>query len=207
VDGLRVLECGTGEGQLSRRLIRAGARVDSVDLSGEALVLVRSWAGAPPPGLVQADLHALPFATASVDRAAGNLVLHHLDTARAAAELARVLKPGGVAVFSETFRFNPFLAFARRFLVGRFGIPRLGTLAEQPLGDPEVATLARHFDVELIWPEMLCFRILDRQVFRYRVGWVNRLCIWLDRTIFARWPSFGRWSYRGTIRLIKKAGS
>jgi ubiquinone/menaquinone biosynthesis C-methylase UbiE len=48
------------------------------------------------------DAHALPLADASVDRARTDRVLQHVaDPAAAVADIARVLRPGGVVVFAE----------------------------------------------------------------------------------------------------------
>jgi ubiquinone/menaquinone biosynthesis C-methylase UbiE len=46
-----------------------------------------------------ADVQDLPFRSAAFDVVVANYVLHHVpDTGRAVAEMARVLRPGGVAV-------------------------------------------------------------------------------------------------------------
>jgi ubiquinone/menaquinone biosynthesis C-methylase UbiE len=48
------------------------------------------------------DAHALPLADASVDRARTDRVLQHVaDPAAAVADIARVLRPGGLVVFAE----------------------------------------------------------------------------------------------------------
>src|SRR4051794_8719055 len=74
--------------------------------------------GSSPPSLtcVVADGEDLPFPDASFDAVWGNAILHHLDLARAGRELARVLRPGGVAVFCEPWGGNPLLGLARRWL-------------------------------------------------------------------------------------------
>ena len=49
--------------------------------------------------VVRAVAEALPFRDAAFDVVVANYVLHHVpDTARAVTELARVMRPGGVAV-------------------------------------------------------------------------------------------------------------
>ena len=67
-----------------------------------------------PIYLFNADLEALPMPDASVDVAFGFGILHHVHTAGAMAELARVLAPGGRAVFMEPLDMNPLIRLYRR---------------------------------------------------------------------------------------------
>ena len=98
----RVLEVGVGTGLLALRLHEAGIPVSGLDLSAPMLAkLVEKAGGAPPFPLVRGDATAMPFA----DRAFGAVylrwVLHLIPDWRAAlAEMARVLRPGGVLVVS-----------------------------------------------------------------------------------------------------------
>ena len=65
----------------------------------------------------RADGHRLPFADQAFDRIWGNAVLHHLDVRIAAAEIYRVLRPGGQTIFCEPWGENPLLRLARSRLV------------------------------------------------------------------------------------------
>jgi SAM-dependent methyltransferase len=116
--GRRVLDYGCGHGMAAVVLARRGARVTAFDLSPGYLeeARQRGRANGVAITLVQADGEHLPFADASFDRVWGNAVLHHLDLRRAAPELARVLRPGGRAVFCEPWGENPLLNWARRCL-------------------------------------------------------------------------------------------
>ena len=118
VRGRRVLDYGCGHGMAAVVLARRGARVTAFDLSPGYLAEARRRARANgvDVAFVQADGQRLPFADASFDRVWGNAVLHHLDLGRAAAELSRVLRPGGLAVFCEPWGENPLLDWARRRL-------------------------------------------------------------------------------------------
>jgi SAM-dependent methyltransferase len=98
----RVLEVGVGTGLLALRLHEAGILVSGLDLSAPMLAkLVQKAGGAPPFPLVRGDATTMPFA----DRAFGAVylrwVLHLIPDWRAAlAEIARVVRPGGVLVVS-----------------------------------------------------------------------------------------------------------
>src|SRR5262249_27828067 len=84
----------------------------------------------------------LPFADGTFDRVWGNAILHHLDMERAAGELHRVLRPGGIAVFCEPWGGNPLLNWAREHF------PYAGkarTADEQPLRHRELMILRRVF--------------------------------------------------------------
>jgi SAM-dependent methyltransferase len=104
VAGRRVLEVGCGSAPCARWLRREGADVVALDLSAGMLAraaeLNRSSGVAVP--LLQADVGALPLATASVDLACsafGGLPFV-ADVGGALAEVARVLRPGGRFVAS-----------------------------------------------------------------------------------------------------------
>ena len=98
----RVLEVGVGTGLLALRLHEAGIPVSGLDLSAPMLAkLVHKAGGAPPFPLVRGDATTMPFA----DRAFGAVylrwVLHLIpDWPAALAEMARVVRPGGVLVVS-----------------------------------------------------------------------------------------------------------
>lgn len=114
----RVLDYGCGHGMASVVLARLGAEVTAFDLSAGYVreARLRAEANKVVVSSVQADGERLPFADAYFDRVWGNAILHHLRLPIAGAELARVLKPGGIAVFCEPWGENPLLSFARKHL-------------------------------------------------------------------------------------------
>jgi SAM-dependent methyltransferase len=111
VAGRRVLEVGCGSAPCARWLRREGADVVALDLSGGMLARAAALnraTGVDVP-LLQADIGALPLATASVDLACsafGGLPFI-ADVEGALAEVARVLRPGGrfVASVNHPFRW------------------------------------------------------------------------------------------------------
>jgi SAM-dependent methyltransferase len=98
----RVLDLGAGRGLTSLALLRAGFQVISVEADASDVVGIRALRrdcqreGARP---VQGDILRLPFREGEFDAALCRSVLHHLDDlSRGLAEIARVLKPGGMFI-------------------------------------------------------------------------------------------------------------
>ena len=98
--GRRVLDLCCGQGNVTAALVAAGAEVTGLDFSPAMLALARTRA--PAARLVEGDAGELPFADASFDAVACNVGIGHVpDQPRAVAEIARVLRPGGVAALSS----------------------------------------------------------------------------------------------------------
>lgn len=142
VRGCDVLDYGCGHGMAAVVLARAGARVTGFDLSGGYVAEAqrRAAANGVVVALLQADAERLPFADGAFDRVWGNAILHHLHLPSAAAELHRVLQPGGVAVFCEPWGENPLLRWARRH-------NQAHTRDEAPLRRRHLRVLRERFDV------------------------------------------------------------
>jgi len=97
------LGCGTARGAQALRRRYRKARVVGVDLAPGMLQAARQrlwpWQRLP---LVCADVAALPFASGSVDLVYSNLMLQWCDDLPGAfAEIRRVLRPGGLLLFSS----------------------------------------------------------------------------------------------------------
>ena len=101
VAGRDVLDAGCGTGYLARHLVRRGARVTGVDLSGAMIALAQRLASEQnlEMTLMQDDCTSLArIEDASQDFVVSNYVLHDVPDHRAAlVSVARVLRPGGRA--------------------------------------------------------------------------------------------------------------
>ena len=96
--GERWLDIGTGGGGLAFALARTGADVVGVDIAEDGLEHAREEAAAQglAAEFVRADAQSLPFEDAAFDGVASAFgVMFAPDQERAAAELARVCRPGG----------------------------------------------------------------------------------------------------------------
>ena len=135
--GTKVLDLGCGSGDLSLQLLARGATVTGVDISPGMIGVARRRAELHFPEaraeFIAAPVEEMRLAPGSFDAVVGRFILHHLDLDAGAAEIAKLLAPGGRASFAENSAKNPLLMFARGHLVGRLGVVRLGTPDERPL--------------------------------------------------------------------------
>jgi SAM-dependent methyltransferase len=92
--GKLVLDWGAGTGIASRQLAERGATVISLDI-GEQM-LRRALARSPGSACVLGDGNQMPIRSASADVVTFAQSWHWFDHRVAAAEVARVLKPGGL---------------------------------------------------------------------------------------------------------------
>ena len=103
--GLRLLDVGCGTGHQMAMLRERGYDVAGVDASEK--MLEHAKANNPGAEIHCTDVAELPFATASFDYVICLEVLRHLSNSTpAVAEIARVLKPGGVALATAAPLFN-----------------------------------------------------------------------------------------------------
>lgn len=106
--GERMLDLGSGNGRHAFEALRRGADIVCVDLDpaglfaleemAEAMVLEGQVERGSLRSVTLADANQLPFADASFDRVIAAEVLEHIPTdSTAMSEIARVLRPGGIA--------------------------------------------------------------------------------------------------------------
>ena len=97
-----VLDVGCGPGASLARLAEAAPAARIVGVEPDARLRELAALRVPEAELLDGDAEALPLAAATVDLALARYVFQHLpDPARAAAEIRRVLRPGGRLVAVE----------------------------------------------------------------------------------------------------------
>jgi ubiquinone/menaquinone biosynthesis C-methylase UbiE len=141
--GQRVLELGCGIDSLAYRLADRGLEVVGIDISPVAVDKARAVAAEKESVRASFEVmnaESLAFDDNSFDGVIGTAVLHHLDVASACAEMSRVLRPGGRAVFIEPLGHNPAInAYRRR-------TPDSRTEFEHPLRWEDYGLAQRYFE-------------------------------------------------------------
>jgi ubiquinone/menaquinone biosynthesis C-methylase UbiE len=139
--GKQVLDYGCGWGKASLNYLKHGATVHGIDIAANHVAGAEKTAA--KAGFTSdkcmfevMDAHALSYADNSFDMVIGNSILHHLDADTALAEVYRVLKPGGRALFSEPLADNPLLRLFRKMT------PNARTVDERPFSGRAVQRLA-----------------------------------------------------------------
>ncbi|WP_414688531.1 class I SAM-dependent methyltransferase [Mycobacterium sp.] len=100
-DGLRVLEIGSGTGNVTTRVKRVAPGADVIGADPDPLAIARAQRkvrGLTGIRFERAYAQELPFPDGEFDRVLSSMMLHHLDDdvkVGALAEVYRVLRPGG----------------------------------------------------------------------------------------------------------------
>lgn len=147
VSGKTVLDYGCGAGENSVLIASHGAaKVVGIDISPELVELgMRRLAlhgFAAQAELKVGSAHELPIEDESVDVVFGMAILHHLDLQLASAEVFRVLKNGGRAIFLEPVRNSRVVKFVRNLIP--YTAPDISPF-ERPLTDMELEKFAERF--------------------------------------------------------------
>jgi len=139
-----ILEYGCGKGSAAFQLAASGAHVTGIDISAvgirEAQGRGRALGLEAQLQFRQMNAEVLDFNADSFDLVCGSGILHHLDIARAVAEIVRVLRPGGEAIFFEPLGHNPIINLYRRLT------PAMRSADEQPLSMTDLDRITNCFD-------------------------------------------------------------
>jgi SAM-dependent methyltransferase len=150
VRGRHVLDLGCGAGHLSLLLAQAGATVTGVDFVPELLAIAEARAaasGSTRPRFVKQDLLQLDL-DERYDCICGVAILHEISSdsyPQLMERLKRHLRPGGFCLFQENSFFNPFYRLLRRRVVGRAGMPKVGSADETPFDQERWAIVQSQF--------------------------------------------------------------
>ena len=145
LSGKRVLDVCCGYGFTSVKCAKLGARVTGIDISPNMIELTgRNARYNGVAAEVEACLMSaqeMTFPDNSFDYAVGLGALHHLNLELAGAELSRVLKTGGKAIFLEPRIPHKLLIYVRSF----FPQKCLESPGGSQLTEKDIASVARYF--------------------------------------------------------------
>ena len=187
--GQRVLELGCGIDGIGYALAERGVEVVGIDISPVAVEQATEAAaarGLTSVRYLEMNAEVLDFDDGEFDGVIGTAVLHHLDVAGACAEMARVLRPEGRALFIEPLGHNPLInAYRRR-------TPESRTQYEHPLRREDFSLASRFFEeVDVHTHHMLA--ILSSPISGRPGGrQLHQLLSSVDRVLLRRVPAL-RW--------------
>jgi SAM-dependent methyltransferase len=144
-EGAKVLEYGCADGRLSlieEDIARNAEQFFGIDISDQAIDTARSTAAKlafDHCHFEPMDAERMSFGDSEFDLIFGRGIIHHLDLNKSFAEIKRVLRPGGNAVFFEPMGHNPAI---NRF---RKKTPELRTPDEHPLLAKDFRLAQSHF--------------------------------------------------------------
>ena len=132
-----VADLGCGTGEIAGRLASQVRRVIAVDREPTMIEAAKArLAGCGSAEVRSGDLHDLPIEDRELDASVISLVLHHLaEPAKAIAEAARALRPGGLLLVID------MVAHDREAYVSAMGHVHLGFAEEEIRGWAHVAGL------------------------------------------------------------------
>lgn len=203
-----VLDMGCGSGKSCVILAKKGASVRAFDISPESIKVANLRAELNGVGgqvkVERMVAEKMDYDSGSFDIVFGVGILHHVNIKIAAAEISRVIKQNGEAVFIEPIAFSPLLRWIRHSALIRRMVPNKGkdmviTEDERQLYPQDLDDFSHHFSAVEYKPFQL-FSRLDRLIGGYPVRRNHRLISWInafDRFLLDGWPflsRFGRWS-------------
>jgi SAM-dependent methyltransferase len=196
----RVLEYGCGTGSAAFDLAARGVDVIGIDISPvavDAASVEATRRGLEGIRFVEMNAEALSFPADQFDAVCGSGVLHHLDLDAAYGQIARVLRPGGQAVFYEPMGTNPIINLYRR------ATPKMRSPDEHPLTFRDFDRARARFEsVETEFFNLFALAgAVLRAVPRAKaiVPWLHRL----DRWLFTHVPVSRRLAWVVVVRFAR----
>jgi ubiquinone/menaquinone biosynthesis C-methylase UbiE len=211
-EGKEVLDLGCGDGALAVYMAKRGAKVTAIDISKNSITntvnlaklhnvedLVTSY---------QANALEIDKFGKKFDLIVGKFILHHIEPfGQFSQTLKKSLKQGGRGLFVENSSRSPILRFARRYIIGKFGIPKYGDSEEYPFEPREIDLLKEHVgSVRIQYPDFVFFRILNSYVFKHskKFSLILSFLVWLDDFIYFYLPFLRKYSYTQIVEVSTK---
>lgn len=194
--GAAVLEYGCGLGSRGGELASVVKSFHAIDISEAAIRQAAAAVTATNVHYEVMDAMKLAYPDASFDLVYGSGIVHHLDTEVAAREVARVLRPGGTALFWEPLGYNPVINVYRALT------PSARTVDEHPLLARDFALMRRHFSS--VDPTFFGLTSIAAVPLRQsRIGMpVRSALLWLDRALL-RVPGLRMMAWYALIRCTR----
>ena len=198
VRGKDVLDLGCGSGENTLLLAHRKANVIALDISPDLIDIAKRRMSINKPfsdvKFLTASAHDLPLPDESVDVVFGIAILHHLDMATISAQIMRVLRPGGRAIFQEPVRDSRLLRIVREAIPYK---QKDVSSFEYPLCNRDIVILVKPFESYRAKDFQLPFVRLARVLRWHR--WVPRLYK-ADRRLLDRFPALGHYA---TVRVLE----
>jgi SAM-dependent methyltransferase len=198
--GKHVLEYGCGPHTHAILLTPKGAAVTGIDISPVAVAKRRDVAlkhNLHPVYSCVMNAESLAFADASFDLVCGTGILHHLELDACLAEIRRVLKPGGSAVFVEPLGHNPLINLYRNMT------PAMRSADEHPLVMSDFRMARKHFGrLETNYFHLTSLAAVPLRRFSWFPGFV-RFLDGFDSMLFRLVPWMGRHAWAVVLVLAE----
>lgn len=207
LQGKRVLDYCCGVGRSSIYFALRGATVSAFDASPHAIGLAKASAALSGVDrqveFAVMDAQDLAYPDDTFDAVYCQSAMHIIiDYPRCATELARVLKPGGRAVFcEEALGYNPLLEVIRWFRRRKYR-----QCGGRPLTHADIDAFAVHFETVRIHHFNLTLQLKTVMARRLAHWWLAKRLLrrldGLDQRVLERWPGLRRFCGKVVIEYI-----
>jgi SAM-dependent methyltransferase len=147
-DNKMVLDLGCNNGYGAAEIGRHARKVVGLDISRTAIADAKRRFQSENVEFALYDGQKIPFDDGSFDLAASFQVIEHISDTRAyLAEISRILKPGGIAVFTTpnaSIRLDPGMKPWNPYHVTEFTAPELARMLESAFSTVEMRGLFAH---------------------------------------------------------------